>query len=420
MTALGSPRVVLAVAGRDLRRRARDPMGLLVMLAIPVALFIVFRLAFGGGDAPQLPRARLAVVDRDSTFVSRFVAGAFGQGKLAEMVEVVPADSVEAERLLRRDKVSAALYLPAGTAAAILKGDSLTLRLRKNPGQRILPGILEEIVATMTDGGSAARDLLRAPLRRIDDATRGWSEGPGSEAVASVSVEIQRVMEKSGAYFLPPAIQIRTEEAEGEKKDDVSFLMLFFPSLVGLAVLFLSQSLALDLVVDRTEGTVRRALALGCRSGDLLLGKAVAGIVVLAAALVVMLGLGRAFLGLPVSALLESWILAVSAGLAVLCALQWVALLPRDPKAAGVITNLVILPLAFLGGCFFPMEGLGEGLYNLARRLPVGWMVERFKNALLDRPRDPSSAVAVLVFLLAAALFFALASRRAERRFREG
>ena len=272
----------------------------------------------------------------------------------------------------------------------------------------------------MTDGGSAARDLLRAPLRRIDDATRGWSEGPGSEAVASVSVEIQRVMEKSGAYFLPPAIQIRTEEAEGEKKDDVSFLMLFFPSLVGLAVLFLSQSLALDLVVDRTEGTVRRALALGCRSGDLLLGKAVAGIVVLAAALVVMLGLGRAFLGLPVSALLESWILAVSAGLAVLCALQWVALLPRDPKAAGVITNLVILPLAFLGGCFFPMEGLGEGLYNLARRLPVGWMVERFKNALLDRPRDPSSAVAVLVFLLAAALFFALASRRAERRFREG
>lgn len=236
-----------------------------------------------------------------------------------------------------------------------------------------------------------------------------------------MSVAVRRTLERSGALLSPPVIQLRTEAAEEAKKGrSEPFLLLFFPSMLGLAVLFLAQSLALDLVTDRAEGTARRALSLGCRPAELLLGKALAGLAILALALLVMAVLGRLLLAIPVPRLAESWVLAIAAGTAVLILLQWVALLPREPKAAGVITNLVILPFAFLGGCFFPMEGLGEGLYRLARVLPVGWMVERLKNALLDRPRDPSSAVAVLVFLLVAILFLLLAARQAGRRLREG
>jgi len=206
----------------------------------------------------------------------------------------------------------------------------LTLLLRRNPGQRILPGILEEVVATMTDAGSAARDLLQVPLQRMREATGGWTGEPGDAEVASMSVAVRRTLERSGALLSPPVIQLRTEAAdEGKKSRSEPFLLLFFPSMLGLAVLFLAQSLALDLVTDRAEGTVRRALSLGCRPVELLLGKALAGLVILALALVVMVVLGRLLLAIPGPRLLEAWVLAIAAGTAVLILLQWVALLPR-------------------------------------------------------------------------------------------
>lgn len=303
------------VIRRDLSRRRRDPVGLLVQLAIPLALLLVFRFAFGTSAEERTPRARLLVVDADSSLVSRFVTGALSQGGLSKIIDAQAADSVSAMRLLRREKASGAVFIPRGFGADFLAARPTRLTLYKNPSERILPSILEEVLATMADGGGAAQALLAEPMGRISRMQSGGSALPES-AVAGVSVSVQRAIARSGRYLLPPVIELKTEVPTGKKGP--SFMELFFPGLVFMAVVFLSQSIALDTGEERRRGTLRRSLAMGVSPWHLFLGKVLAGLALILPAMGLVFLLGHWFIGTPVARLLAGWALVSATAFATL------------------------------------------------------------------------------------------------------
>ncbi|MGB5878801.1 MAG: hypothetical protein WBH85_02120, partial [Thermoanaerobaculia bacterium] len=70
---------------KDLRRRVRDPLALALGAGIPFVTLALISLAFGVGGEVK-PRAHLLVTDEDSSFVSNFLIGAFGQGPATELV----------------------------------------------------------------------------------------------------------------------------------------------------------------------------------------------------------------------------------------------------------------------------------------------------------------------------------------------
>jgi hypothetical protein len=412
-------RSVWTVAAKDLRRRRRDPLGLLVALAIPAGLLVVFLLAFGGIDSGKLPRAKLLVVDQDGGVLSRLVTGAFGQGQLANLVEAVPVDSSRALREIRRGRASGALFIPKGFTRDYLRGRPVELRLLKNPSQRILPTILEEILATLSDGGTALRDLLGGPLGRILEETDSLSAPPSEELVSGVSLDVRRTMSKAGGYLLPPAISVKTEEADGAGEEP-GFLLLFFPGLAGLTLLYLGQVVALDFSVERRQGTIRRGMAAGIGTRELFTGKILAGMLIILPLLFVVFSLGSVLLALPAVRLLGGWALASAAAFAIVGAICRLALIPKNPSQANVVTNIAILPISFLGGCYFPIEALSDSLHALAARLPMGWIIERIKDVVLERPHpagQPWSAAGIC--LLVGAVLLALSGRLARRRFHE-
>jgi ABC-2 type transport system permease protein len=405
------------VVRRDLARRRRDPVGLLVQLAIPLGLLLVFRFAFGTAAEDRSPRARLLVVDADSSIVSRFVTGAFSQGGLSKIVDAQAADSATAMRLLRREKASGALFIPRGFGADFLAARPTRLALYKNPSERILPSILEEILATMVDGGGAAQALLAEPMGRVSRMLGGGSAPPES-AVAGISVAIQRAITRSGKYLLPPVIELKTEAPTGKKGH--SFMELFFPGLVFMGVVFLSQSIALDTGEERRRGTLRRSLAMGVSPGHLFLGKLLAGLALILPAMGLIFLLGHWFIGTPVLRLLAGWVLISATAFATLAILFCLALLPKSPRAAQVLSSLVVLPLLMLGGGFFPTEVMPPALRAVAIRLPSGWAVERLKDVMLVREGAAGVLLPAIGACLAVGLLFLyLAHRLAPRRFAE-
>jgi ABC-2 type transport system permease protein len=405
------------VVRRDLARRRRDPVGLLVQLSIPLGLLLIFWLAFGSAGDERTPRARLLVVDADSSFVSRFVTGAFSQGGLSKMVDTQAADSASAMRLLRREKASGALFIPRGFGADFLAARPTRLALYKNPSERILPSILEEILATMVDGGGAAQALLAEPMRRMSGMQSAGSAPPES-AVAGVSVAIQRAITRSGKYLLPPVIELKTEAPAGKKGP--SFMELFFPGLVFMGVVFLSQSIALDTGEERRRGTLRRSLAMGVSPWHLFLGKVLAGLAVVVPAMGLVFFLGHWFIATPVMRLLAGWALISATAFAALTILFFLALLPKSPRAAQVLSSMVVLPLLMLGGGFFPSEVMPAALRAVAVRLPSGWAVERLKDVL--QAREGASGVllpAIGACVVVGMVFLFAAQRLAPRRFAE-
>lgn len=367
----------LRVADRDLRRRARDPIGLLLWVAIPLAIAVLVRLAFGGSSEGP-PRARLALADLDQTLISRFVDGGFRQGPAATLFEVQTADSARAVELAKAGKVSGALIIPRGFADGFLNSRPVELVLYKNPSERVLPNIIEETVEILADAGFYIREILGAPLERVMAAQRG----PSDLEVSELSVEISQIARRARPFLFPPVLSLQVVQPERKGEADDYFTLLF-PGLLVMSVLFVSQALAQDLWVERRRGTFRRNLTTGVGMGTLILGKILAGITILALILGVVLGLGRFAFQLELANVPQALVFAVAGSFGILCGLHVISLLARTEAASTVLTSFIIMPLVLTGGSFFPVEWQPPGLRWIALHTPNGWMRGILKDLFL-------------------------------------
>jgi len=83
---------------------------------------------------------------------------------------------------------------------------------------------------------------------------------------------------------------------------------------------------------------------------------------------------------------------------------------------ATTVAGLFLVPLAMLGGCFFPMESMPADLARFAALTPNGWMLLRLKSILAGPVRDPALARDFAMLLAAGVVLFLLARRAMERR----
>ncbi len=385
-------------------------------------------MAFGGFGSGQMPKAKLAVVDLDDTLLTRFISGGFNHGPLPDLLEAIPADSAEAIALVRGDKVSAALIIPKGFTDAYLGGGTARLDLIRNPAQYILPSILEEVVATMAEGGFYIREMFAGPIAEIRGLIDAPGASPGAPAgappdavVAGISTSINQVMNRSARYVFPPVIDLKTDSAGEKRGPGLNLIAFFLPGMIVLSLLFLGQTLALDVWEEVKAGTLRRTAASPNPMGVILNGKVLAGVAVLMLIMAVLFVLAWGVTRLPAAGMIRGYWTALAIGAMVLAFMQWLVLLPRREQGASLLSTAVIMPSALVGGGFFPIESMPQALRGIVVYTPVGWAVERVKDAIMERPPGAWEAGPVLAVCVAGtALFLAMAHLQAKRRLARG
>lgn len=380
-------RFVLATARKDLQRIRRDWPALLLWMGIPLMVGGLLVLMFGGDAAP---RAELLVVDRDKSLAGRLLTGAFQQGPLAEIVEVEAVELDEGRRRIEDGDASGLLVIPEGFGRALLDGEPARLELVTNPSETVLPGILEETLDVTLEGAEALRRLFDEPIDRVaSDADRQGF--PADSAVATIAAAFNAAGERTGEWLLPPAIELETvTRAEAEEFD---FGRAFFPGMLILAVLFMATGLSTDVWTERRQGTLRRAVAAPSGAAAIVAGKWLAGGAALALVSAVGLVAGRWVFGIELAnpGLALLWLALVGPGLlALFTAIQ---LLPRSERAANVLVNAVTLPLAMLGGSFFPFEAMLDWMVAVGTSTPNGWALLRLR-AILDGAAEPGALAA--------------------------
>lgn len=408
---------VWVVAARDLRRRSRDPVGLLLWAAIPLAVALLVRLAFGSDEANRLRPARVALADLDSTLVSQLVLGAFSQGPAQDLFAPVRADSAEAVSLARRGKVSAAVIIPRGFADRYLAGEEARLVLYENPEERVLPRIVEESTHILADGAFYLRLVLEQPFDRIK-AEIDAGASPSDASVAEVAVQIRRQIEALRSFLFPPVLRVemKTRAHAGMAGN---YFFLLFPGLLLTASIFVSQALAQDVWVEQRRGTLRRNLASGHSIAMLLLGKVLAGMVVLAGIFGAVLVVGSLLLHIELRHVPAAVGFGLASAFAILAFLHLVIGIARTENAATMLTSLIIMPSILLGGAFFPIESLPNGLQFVARHTPTGWMREVLRITFLGEATAAGAWWGALVCLAAGAACLFVAGKTARGRFGE-
>lgn len=368
---------LFASVRKDLSRWMQDRVALLIWIGIPLLVgALITSLVDSGG---RTPTGTLLVADEDGTFVSGAFVGAFSQEQLGDLITVEQVSIEEGELRINDGEASGFLTIPEGFQNAFLNETPVTLTLRTNPAQTILPGIIEDITEILLDAGFYAQRLLGPEIKAILDASEDGA--PSDAFIAGISVTIGNKVEAITNKLTPLALEVEiVEPPPSEPVPD--YALLFLPGIALMAVLFTANSLAADYWVERDTGTLRRLVSAPSALTCFVTAKAVAALIVMVAVTAVVLLVGFSYHGVTWSKLLSSllWVALGGVGLfAWFAALQM--LLPNN-KAANLITTILLFPLMMVGGSFFPLAALPEWIASIGRFAPNGFIVDRLSVEL--------------------------------------
>ena len=362
-------RFLLATTRKDLLRIARDWPALLLWIGIPLLVGALMFVMFGGDDGAG-PEGTLLIADEDGSIAARLLSGAFSQGPLAGMFTVESVETEEGRARMEDGDASGLLVIPDGFGGALLNGEAAEVELVTNPSQTVLPGILENTLDTTLEAAEVLRRLFDQPIDRIAELQEVGGS-PADSTVASISTAFNQAGGTARSWILPPLVTLETVTLGEEEPFD--FGTAFFPGMLILALLFMAGGLSVDVWNEKRQGTIRRALAAPAGPRAVISGKWTAGTIALSLVAAIGMAAGILLFGLEVANPLLAWGWLVLVGMGLLAIFSTIQLFAPNETAGNVIENALVLPLAMLGGSFFPFEVMPEWMASIGKLTPNGW-----------------------------------------------
>jgi ABC-type Na+ efflux pump permease subunit len=367
----------LASFWKDITRWRQDVMSTMIWIFIPLMIGGLLTMLMSGQGVK--PHGVLLMVDQDGSFLSELIAGAYSAGELGELISVEKTTLEEGTERINAGGASGLLIIPKGFGAAFLESEPVTLTLKTNPAQTILPGIITNVTEILLDAGFYAHELLADEIKTFKD----MSDDPSDAVVAAMAVGMRHKFESVGTRLYPPAIEIEIVEPQA-KEPGPPLALLFMPGIILMAVLFAVNSLAGDGWREREQGTLRRLVFAPGKLGEFVAGKALAAAAIVCSVGGVTLVAGFLYhdvswLKLPVSLL---WISA--SGVALFAWFSLLQMLFPTRKAANLFSSMLLFPLLMVGGSFFPFEAMPAWMAAIGRVSPNGFVAHHLKMEIIS------------------------------------
>jgi ABC-2 type transport system permease protein len=217
----------------------------------------------------------------------------------------------------------------------------------------------------------------------------------------------------AAAGVTAPAFTLRPEQVEDESLQAIQY---FTPGLLGWAIATGAMfGAALTLVTWRQKKILRRLRLSPVSTASIVGARVGVSIVIALVQTAIFLGVALIpFFGLRLSAYWWMSIPLIVVGTVAFLSIGLLAgSFSKTPEAASAVANLIVLPMAFLSGAFFPLEGAPGWLHTISQAMPLRHLVDGML-AVMVRGQGPSAvlpqigillAFAVVVSAIAVALF---------------
>lgn len=183
-------------------------------------------------------------------------------------------------------------------------------------------------------------------------------------------------------------------ELIGQMMPGVDYMQFMYPGILAMTVLMTSVMSGVSIVWDREFGFLKEVLVSPLNRSGILLGKAVgaAGIAIIQGMIMLVLApvVGVSIdLGTVMTLIPLLLILSISlSGLGLLIGSRM-----RSQQGFQILMQLVIFPMMFLSGIFFPVSGVATWLEVLSKINPVTYGIDAIRQVFLG-----SQAAGVTVF----------------------
>ena len=170
----------------------------------------------------------------------------------------------------------------------------------------------------------------------------------------------------------------------GRLEGDVNFIQFIYPGIIAMTVVMSSLFAGTSVVVDREYGFLKEVLVAPLSRVGIILGKALGGSLTALIQGTIMLAIAP-LVGLSISPLLvlqllpTLLVLSLSlSGLGILMATRM-----RSQQGFQFLMQLMVFPLIFLSGVFFPVQGVPTWLQIVAKFNPLTYGVDAIRQIFL-------------------------------------
>ncbi|WP_248580790.1 ABC transporter permease [Nocardioides sp. InS609-2] len=253
-------------------------------------------------------------------------------------------------------------------------------------------------VAVQMDGGT-----LVAHYTQTDQVKAGITQGTLRSFVDASNIAM------SGQ---PPTYGFETQAVEDDSLRTIQFVT---PGLLGWAIaMSASFGAAATLNGWRNSKLLRRLQLSPVSTTTVVAARVVVTIAIALTQMAIFLGLGAVAFGLKLTGAWPAAIPLLIVGTLCFMAIGLLAgAVAKSTEGAVNMANFIVLPMSFLSGSFFPLEGSPQWLQIVSKCLPLRWlndgmldvMVRGEGPAAIGLPLAVLAGFAVVVTLLAARLF---------------
>ncbi len=331
----------LAVARKEVRQLSRDPQSLIVHVALPAAMTLLFGTILSL-DVRHVP---LAVLDRDGSAASRSLVAAMTSGEFFDLREHLASEQ-DLDRALDAARVTLALVVPAGFERDLAAGGAPAVRV-------VMDG--SNALSAQTALGYAQLFLTAAGARLAGD--------PEASAEPPISARLR-------VLFNPELASDR-------------FLL---PGLIAMILMVVATvATCLSIVRERETGTMEQLLVSPLSAAEVVLGKALPYTALSLAATALVLATSRVAFGLTLSG--SPLVLLLLAVLFVVGAQSFGLLISSaiasQQVAFQLATYLTMLPSFVLSGFVFPLRSMPPALQALSWLVPARYFVSGLRGVVL-------------------------------------
>jgi ABC-2 type transport system permease protein len=355
-------RRILAMARKELRQLARDPLTLGMIVGIPSLQLLLFGYAINL-DVRAIPTA---VLDRAKSALSRRVVAELEATQTFRMQQEVRTEP-EAFRLLERSGAGAVVVIPS----------DLDRRLYRGRGAEI------SIFADGSNPTVASAVALSGEgfARTFAGRLRPFHTGEATAGLRLTRYDRQR-FEVTPDLLRADPVRVEVLPFYNPERRTAVFIV---PGLIGV-ILTMTMMLmtALAIVRERERGTFEFLIATPIRRGEVMVGKIIPYLLVGHLQVALVLALGWTIFDVPVRGRLVDLGLGALPFLTAMLALGLVvSSLARTQFQAAQLSFFFFLPSMLLSGFMFPFEAMPVPAQWIGQVLPLTHFLRIARGVLL-------------------------------------
>lgn len=240
---------------KDFRRLAKDPLSLLLLLALPIVITLIARSVFSPSAGVKFV-VPLAVVDQDQTTLSEFIVGALTNEKMTELFDVRLTPIKEAKQQLHDNELAGIFVIPRGFTHQFVKQSPAALELTTNPSRPISTGILQSTFEILTDLLDGVRELFPEQVKILSEENT-----PQMEEIFELGRSaMDKILKQKDLLKFPVVF----EKEKGKEKEtgasNNGLILAFLPGIAFMSILFVLSTVFKRQSEELENGMTNRIL----------------------------------------------------------------------------------------------------------------------------------------------------------------